>query len=53
MRDFLEQREAAHAIAAELGLHMDVVNDLRREDLASAEYETLCLGRRLGAVGAF
>ena len=50
MRDLLEQREAAHAVAAKLGLHMDVVDDLRREDLALAEDEPLRLGRRLGAV---
>ena len=53
MRDLLEQREAAHAIAAELGLHMDVVDDLGREDLALAEDEAFRLGRDLGAVAAF
>ncbi len=37
MRDRLEHREAAHAVAAELGLHVDVVDDLRREDLAVPE----------------
>ena len=52
MRDLLEQREAAHAVAAELRLHMDVVDDLRREDLALAEDEALRLGRGLGAVPA-
>jgi hypothetical protein len=36
MRDLLEQRESAHAVAAKLGLHMDVVDDLRREDPAFA-----------------
>src|SRR3712207_5419065 len=30
-------REAAHAVAAELGLHVDVVHDLRGEDRAAAE----------------
>ena len=53
MRDLLEQREAAHAVAAELGLHMDVVDDLGREDLALAEDEAFRLGRDLGAVAAF
>jgi hypothetical protein len=28
VRDLLEHREAAHAVAAELGLHVDVVDDL-------------------------
>ena len=37
VRDLLEHREAAHPVAAELGLHVDVVDDLRREDLAAAE----------------
>ena len=37
VRDLLEHREAAHPVAAELGLHVDVVDDLRREDLAVAE----------------
>ena len=50
MRDLLEQREAAHAVAAELRLHMDVVDDLRREDLAVAQDEALRLSRRLRAV---
>ncbi len=50
MRNLLEQREAAHAVAAELRLHMDVVDDLRREDLALAEDEALRLSRRLRAV---
>ena len=53
MRDLLEQREAAHAVAAELGLHMDVVDDLGREDLALAEDEAFRLGGDLGAVAAF
>ncbi len=54
MGDLLEQREAAHAVAAELGLHVDVVDDLRREDLAMAEDEALRLGRSLGcAVATF
>ena len=50
MRDLLEQREAAHAVAAELRLHMDVVDDLRREDLAPAENEAFRLGRHLGTL---
>src|SRR5262245_66036530 len=50
MRDLLEEREAAHAVAAELRLHMDVVDDLRREDVAPAEDKAFCLGRDLGAV---
>ena len=37
VRDLLEHREAAHPVAAELGLHVDVVDDLRREDLAAPE----------------
>ena len=36
VRDLLEHREAAHPVAAELGLHVDVVDDVGREDLASA-----------------
>ena len=35
VRDLLEHREAAHPVAPELGLHVDVVDDLRREDLAA------------------
>ena len=50
MRDLLEEREAAHAVAAELRLHMDVVDDFRREDLALAEDEALGFGRHLAAV---
>ena len=52
VRDLLEQREAAHAVAAELRLDMDVVDDFRREDLTLAEDEALRLGRGLGAVPA-
>ena len=37
VRDRLEDREAAHAVAAELGLHVDVVDDLGREDAAAPE----------------
>ena len=37
VRDLLEDREAAHAVAPELGLHVDVVDDLGREDLALPE----------------
>ena len=37
VRDLLEHREAAHPVAPELGLHVDVVDDLRREDLAAPE----------------
>ncbi len=37
VRDLLEHREAAHPVAAELGLHVDVVDDLRREDPAVPE----------------
>jgi hypothetical protein len=37
VRDRLEDREAAHAIAAELGLHVDVVDDVGREDAAAPE----------------
>src|SRR4029453_10336291 len=32
-----ERREATHAVAAEFRLHVDVVDDLRREDGAPAE----------------
>ena len=42
VRDRLEHREAAHAVAPELGLHVDVVDDLRREDLAVAEDVRAC-----------
>ena len=37
VRDLLEHREAAHPVAPELGLHVDVVDDLGREDLALPE----------------
>ncbi len=37
VRDLLEDREPAHAVAAELGLHVDVVDDLGREDPAPPE----------------
>ena len=37
VRNRLEEREPTHAVAAELRLHVDVVNDLRREDPAPAE----------------
>ena len=37
MRDLLEEREAAHAVAAELRLDMDVVDHLGREDAAMPE----------------
>ena len=37
VRDLLEHREAAHPVAAELGLHVDVVDDLGREDLRAPE----------------
>ena len=46
-RDLLEQREAAHAIAAELALDMDVVDDLRREHEAAAEQAGVALQLRL------
>ena len=36
-RELLEHREAAHPVAPQLGLHVDVVDDLRREDRAAAE----------------
>ena len=49
-RDLLEQREAAHAIAAELALDVDVIHDLGSEDAAVAEHmrvsAELLLGRR-------
>ena len=38
VRDLLEHREAAHPVAAELGLHVDVVDDLGREDLRAPEH---------------
>ena len=37
VRDRLEDREAAHPVAAELGLDVDVVDDLGREDAAPPE----------------
>ncbi len=43
VRDRLEDREAAHAVAAELGLDVDVVDDLGREDAAAPE--DVLLGR--------
>ncbi len=43
VRDLLEHREAAHPVAAELGLHVDVVDDLRREDPAVPELVGACL----------
>ena len=49
-RDLLEQREAAHAIAAELALDVDIVDDFGREERAVAEHmrvaAELVLGRR-------
>ena len=50
VRHRLEDREAAHPVAAELGLHVDVVDDLRREDPAPAE-DVLARGR--GLVGHY
>ena len=47
MRDLLEQREAAHAVAAELGLDVDVVDDLGREDLGDGRGCSACSRRRL------
>src|SRR6188472_1950894 len=52
VRDLLEQREAAHAVAAELGLHMDVVDDLRREDPAMTKDEALRFRRNLCCAAA-
>ena len=43
-RDFLEQREAAHAVAAELGLDVDVVDHLGREHEALAQAVGVALG---------
>ena len=37
VRDGLEHRESAHPVAAELGLHVDVVHHLGREDAAVPE----------------
>ncbi len=37
VRHRLEDREAAHPVAPEIGLHVDVVDHLRREDPASTE----------------
>ncbi len=48
VRHLLEHREPAHPVAAELGLHVDVVDDLRREDLRLSE--DVALARR-GLVG--
>ena len=45
VRHRLEDREAAHPVAAELRLHVDVVDDLGREDPAVAE-DVLLAGRR-------
>src|SRR5581483_4612320 len=47
VRYLLEEGEAAHAVAAEFRLHMDVVDYLRGEDLTPPEDELLRLGRRL------
>jgi hypothetical protein len=38
VRHLLEDREAAHPVAAELGLHVDVVHHLGREDPAVPEH---------------
>ena len=38
VRDPLEDREAAHPVAAQLGLHVDVVDHLGREDAAPPEH---------------
>ena len=46
MRDLLEQREAAHAVAAELRLDVDVVHHFGREDLGRAQDIFLALGGR-------
>ncbi len=51
MRNLLEQRESAHAIAAELGLDVDVVDDLGREDLRTAEKIFAAFGGRGGERG--
>ena len=51
MRNLLEQREAAHPVTAELRLHVDVVDDFRREDLASAE-DVLLFDFQIGAGAA-
>jgi hypothetical protein len=48
VRHRLEDREAAHPVAAELGLDVDVVDDLRGEDPAAPEDVLL---RRGGLVG--
>ena len=47
VRDRLEDREAAHPVAAELGLDVDVVDDLGRED-ATAPEDVLSAGAVLG-----
>ena len=41
-RDLLEEREAAHAIAAELALDVDVIDDLGREDGSSGRARACC-----------
>ena len=51
-RDLLEHREAAHAVAAELGLDVDVVDDLGREDAALPEELRVALGGSFLAAGA-
>ena len=40
VRHALERREAAHAVAAQLGLHVDVVDDFRGEDRAAPQHRT-------------
>ncbi len=50
-RDFLEQRESAHAIATELGLYMDVVDDRRRKHEAAAQQVGVALQLFLGRRG--
>ncbi len=49
--DLLEQREAAHSIAAKLGLDVDVVDDRRRKHEAAAQQAGVALQFLLGRRG--
>ncbi len=51
MGNLLEQREAAHAVAAELRLDVDVVDDLGSENLRTTEDVFPAFGRRAGKRG--
>ena len=53
VRHLLEHGEAAHAVATELGLDVDVVDDVGREDLAHAEHVAPVRSRSLTTAPSF